>query len=293
MEKAILKTLVYADIFDYPLKAYEIHKWLIGRQATLRGVEQALIKLLKKRKIQTFKDYYFLKNKKKLVLKRISREKPSAKFLFKAKFYVWFLKIIPWIKLVGISGGLAMENANKKDDIDLFLVTAKNRLWLTRILVIGILDFMGVRRKAKMKASQVGGKLCANILLEEDKLEQENKDIFTAHEVLQMKVLRQRNGIYSKYLLDNEWVFDYLPNWITGTRLMIKDLRLKRKNHQSLIRNHKSILDWLEILAKKFQLKIMGTPKGMERIQDGALYFHPNDCRLEVLSEFKKRISRL
>lgn len=295
MEKAILKTLIYSDIFDYPLKAYEIHKWLIGRKVSLIQVEKALEKLSKKRKIKSKKDFYFLRKREGLVRKREIREKQSAKFLFKAKFYTWFLKIIPTIKLVGISGGLAMENADQKDDIDLFLVTSKNRLWLSRILVIGILDFLGVRRKAKMKDKDVSGKLCANILVEEDKLEQDKKDIFVAHEVLQMRVLWSTDGIYSKYLENNEWVFKFLPNWIgadTSLRAPKGHGNLKNKHSHAGRQSHLLAVT-MENLAKKFQLLVMKKPQGMERIEDGALYFHPNDCRQDVLKEFKKRISKL
>lgn len=212
MEKAILKTLIYADIFDYPLRAYEIHKWLIGRKATLRQIERALDKLSKKKKVKNQRGYFFLRDG--LVRKRILRRRGSQRFLLKAKFTTWFLKIIPWIKLVGISGGLAMENASKVDDIDLFLITARNRLWITRLLALILLSLTGQRRQVGQKGRKIAGKLCLNILLEEGSLEQTSKDIYLAHEVLQMRVLWQRNGIYKKYLEDNSWAFKYLPNWI-------------------------------------------------------------------------------
>ncbi len=216
MEKAILKTLIYADIFDYPLKINEIHKWLIGppagragKKVTLRQLEKALKKLY-----EVSRKYYFLPKRGNLVSQRLSRGKQSVIYFRKAKILAQLLKLIPWIKLVGISGGLAMNNAGKKDDIDLFIVTGKNRLWISRLLALGILSLTGQRRKRRDKGKRVAGKLCVNILLEEDRLEQKNKDIFTAHEVLQMRVLWQRDGIYSKYLSDNSWAFKFLPNWI-------------------------------------------------------------------------------
>lgn len=219
MEKAILKTLIYADIFDYPLKAYEIHKWLIGRKAFLRQIDKALEKLRVKGKAERVKDYYFLKGKEGLIRKRHIREKQAHKFLLKAKIITWFLKIIPWIKLVGISGGLAMENAQKSDDIDLFIVTSKNRLWTVRLLVLGLLSVIGQRRKVGEKGRKIAGKICLNTLLEEDRLGQGKGDIYLAHEVLQMKVLWQKDGIYSRYLEDNNWVFRFLPNWISSKTL--------------------------------------------------------------------------
>lgn len=215
MEKAILKTLIYADIFNYPLTIYEIHKWLIGRKSNLRQVEKALHELVKNKKCKVKNGYYFLPRREDIVLKRKRKEKQSKVYFRKAKILCQILKIIPFIKLVGVSGGLAMDNAGKKDDIDLFIIAAKNRLWISRLVILGLLSMTGQRRKRTDQGRKIAGKLCVNILLEEDKLEQKNKDLFIAHEVLQMRVLWQRDRIYSKYLSDNEWAFKFLPNWIS------------------------------------------------------------------------------
>lgn len=293
MEKAILKTLIYADIFDYPLKSYEISKWLIGKKSSFKQVEKTLVKLIQESKIQKQKEYFFLKGKEGFVYKRQAREKQSKKYLFKAKFFVWFLKFVPTLKLVGISGGLALNNAEITDDIDLFLITVKERIWLTRILVIFILDFLGVRRRVKMKPNQVGGKLCLNILLEEDRVEQENKDIYTAHEVLQMKVLWQKGSIYKKYLEKNSWAFEFLPNWIGDNSSLRGEKRRSNLVKRLPLSLWSLAMTEIENLAKRFQLKVMQKPKGMERIGEGILYFHPNDIRPFVLKEFKQRVKNL
>lgn len=281
MEKAILKTLIYADIFDYPLTIFEIHKWLIGRKATLRQVEKALNKLCQVSSVKCQRGYYCLPRRNGIVNKRKRKEKQSESYLKKAQILTFLLKFIPWIKLVGISGGLAMGNASKKDDIDLFIITAKNRLWISRFFVLGILSLLGQRRKVGEMGKKIAGKLCINTLLEEDRLEQNNKDIYLAHEVLQMKVLWQRDGIYGKYLEDNTWAFKFLPNWVGP----------------ALVSSPPAFFNWipvfaemtLEKLAKWLQLKIMVKSQGMERIGDGALYFHPNDIRFRILKLYRKK----
>lgn len=278
MEKAILKTLIYANFFDYPMKAYEIHKWLIGKQATLFQVEKGLERLIKKRKVQQFKDFYFLKKQQNLVLKRERRENQSKKYLRKAKIFTQILKIIPWIKLVGISGGLAVDNCSKKDDIDLFLITDANRIWLSRIFAIVIFEFLRVRRKVKMKPTKVSGKFCFNTILDEDHLIQSFKDLYTAHEVLQMKLLWTRGGIYTKFLSDNNWAFEHLPNWTSKVKYS------KAKKDKGF-----RIIDLMEIFARWLQLKIMKKTIGLERIEDGGLYFHPSDVRAKILAALDKQ----
>lgn len=281
-------------MFVYPLKGYEIHKWLIGKKITLHQVEKILGKLIKKRKIQNFRDYFFLPGKKELVSKRLKKEKQSLIYFRKAKFLVQALKLVPSIKLVGISGGLALNNASKHDDIDLFIITSKDRLWLSRLSAILILGLLGARRKARMSKLQTQGKLCLNILLEEDKLEQVRKDVYVAHEVLQMKVLWQRSGVYQKYLEENLWAFKFLPNWFGNSDQVVssKYYVLREKTEKSK-NPHNTILNLFESLAKKFQLMVMGAPKGMERIEDGALYFHPNDIRKEILVKYRQKLAGL
>lgn len=282
MEKAVLKTIIYSDIFDYPLKINEIHKWLVGKKVTLRQVEKMLIRLNKESGIKNYGQYYFLRKRDRLAAKRRHREKQSKTYFRKAKILSQVLKLIPWIKLVGVSGGLAMGNADWKDDIDLFIVTSKNRLWISRLLTLGLLSLTGQRRKKVDSGKRIAGKLCVNILLEEDKLEQKNKDIFVAHEVLQMRPLWYRAGIYSKFLEDNSWAFKFLPNWITESVTSSKYL-VSREN---------IFFNVFEKYAKWLQLRIMQKPQGMERIEEGAVYFHPGDCRLKVLSEYKAKIKK-
>ncbi len=161
MEKAILKTLNYKDFSRFPMKAYEIHKWLIGKKATLFQVEKALEKLLEKRKIQNLNDYYFLPKRKHLTQK-IDKQSPSS--LITVRILTLVLRVIPRVKLIGISGG------NNK-------------------LIIFVED------KGLAKSYR--------------------KNLETAFEILNMRLIWQRGNTYFQYLMENQWAFKFLPNWTT------------------------------------------------------------------------------
>lgn len=288
MEKAVLKTLVYADLFDFPLKAWEVHKWLIGREAKLRQVEKALKNLKEKSKIKHQGGFYFLEDRKGLVKKRIKREEVSKKFLTTANWIALILKVIPWIKLIGISGGLSMGNASNNDDIDFFIVSERRRIWLSRILTALVLWLFGKRRGRGVDIDEASGMVCVNLMVDEDNLGQKKHDLFTAHEVLQLKVLWQRDGMYNKFLEGNSWVFKFLPNWkgeARGGGLALSINGIKKQT----IRNNK-FLDYLEKGMEWVQLKYMGMPSGKERVMQGALYFHPDDKRDWVLKGFTLRM---
>lgn len=282
MDKAILQTLMYADIFNYPLKGYEAYKWLVGKETTLLKVEKKLNELVAKKKIKKNKGYFFLKKNSGLVEKRLRREKFSKNLFRKAIIFSYLLKLIPWVKLVGISGGLALKDASKPDDIDFLIIAQENRLYLSRLFVLLLLECFGVRRKVGMRERETRGKICINTLLDENFLEQKNKDLYTAHEVLQMRLCWQRQGIYSKYLVDNEWVFKYLPNWTS-----------KHKYIKPKVKKGSGVFNYLENLAKNYQLKIMQKPQGLERIEEGGLYFYPKDYRGNILRIYQKKTKNI
>lgn len=301
MEKAILKTLLYSDIFDYPLKAWEIHKWLVEKDASLKDVEMGITKLLKKKEIQTKLGYYFLKSREVLVNRRIKREMESKRYLRQITILSKFFRLIPFVNLIGVSGSLAMMNTDRAGDIDLLVITQKNRIWFVRVLMLLFVQFLGKRRSRRDVKKEVAGKICINLMLEVDKLIQSNKNLYLAHEILQMKVLWQKKGVYAKYLEDNSWVFRFLPNWINGEGWESEQKVIKRrfKSSKSISLenggfNYQEYLDFLmnkvENLMRWLQLKYMGKPEAKERIYDGALYFHPQDYTDKILWEYKKRI---
>lgn len=290
MEKAIEKTLAYYDIFNFPLKVWEIHKWMIGLTCSLKQVEKKLSKMRRAGLVDNKGDYWFLPGRKKLVRERLVREKVSADHLKRVNIVAGVFKMIPWVKLVGVSGSLAMMGSRKTDDIDLFIITGKNRIWTSRLLLIFLTELLRIRRKRREKLASAAGKVCINLILENDNLTQSKKNIYVAHEVLQLHVLWQKDDVYSKFLHNNSWAFRFLPNWKSGARIQNSKFRIQNFKSKRKI-SKINFIDVLENLAKDLQLRIMNKPSGEEKIETGALYFHPEDKGKKILEEYKKRIS--
>ncbi len=207
MKKAILKTLAYADIFDYPLKEKEIQKFLIA------GPKRGKLSLKKIAQISEKESFFFLKDREKNVALRKRRTQWSREKKKIAQKAGQWLKLIPLIKMVALTGALAMGNADKEDDIDLLIITAKNRLWLTRLLTVFLVELVTQRRRPKDK--QTKDKICLNMFLDEShlKMPKKEQDLFTAHEVCQLKPLWDRNKTYHKFVQKNQWLKQFLPNW--------------------------------------------------------------------------------
>lgn len=288
MEKSVLKTLIYSDLFDYPLALSEIHRWLIGKKITVEQVEKVVQRLVKKRKIYYKDGFYFLPRRKELVSLRMEREKVSVAFTKTAEWIANFFKLIPGILLVGISGSVAVRNATSESDIDLFVITRKNRLWISRFLLVLLLEFFGKRRRRADSEQEGKGKICLNLMVTEDSILQK-KSIYVAHEILQMKVLWEKEGMYQRFLEANEWVHTFLPNWI-GYASAEKSHLVKRT---SLNPPESSLLNSIENILGVLQKRYMGKPLGQEKITDCALFFHPHDIGPQTIAKFEKRTKLL
>lgn len=280
MEKAILKTLIYFDLFDFPLKAWEIQKWLISRKSDLNELDQGLRTLIAQKKIAHRHGLIFLKDREVLVSRRLRKLVLSEKLLPTAYFLSRILLIIPWLQLVGITGNLGLMNSGKKDRIELLILTSKNRLWISRLLTLGLLDFFGAKKK------------CAADFISIEALEGSQKDIYTAHQILQMKVVWQRNEMYRKYLYANSWVFELLPNWITqvdyGTRRTDGKFKFLKLNDQSCKVNFKR--NRLQKLTDPVFLRLENWAK---RVQKGVDQSSPDPSQLAIVKEYSKRLKRL
>ena len=210
LKKAVLKTVAYADIFAYPLSLKQLHLFLIEQQISWDHFQKADFK---NSLLQEKNGFYFLKGKQNLVKLRAEKEKISQKKLSLAIKKANWLKVIPSIRMVGLTGNLAMRNAQDQDDIDLLIVTKAGGLWLTRLLTVLFLDFFNWRRLPGQK--KVKDKICLNMFLDESHLQipKAKQNLFTAHEVVQLKPLWERDNLYQKFIKQNLWVKKFLPNW--------------------------------------------------------------------------------
>ncbi|MCX6725724.1 MAG: hypothetical protein NT052_00190 [Candidatus Shapirobacteria bacterium] len=218
-QEKILKTLAYADVFAYPLTLEEIHKFLISDTGNVRRETQNEIrKQLNEDSYLvlhiTYHDgFYCFKNRQKIIQQRLQRFKWSQEKTKIAQEVANWLRLIPFIKMVSVTGNLAMKNADENDDIDLLIITGQKRLWLTRLLTIFLIELVSKRRRPGDK--KVKDKICLNMFLDEKHLAfpKSEQNLFTAHEICQLKILWQREKVYQKFSKENQWYKKFLPNW--------------------------------------------------------------------------------
>jgi len=198
LKQAILLTIAYADVFDYPLTASEIHRYLTGLYATPTQVNYALREA---DKIVQIERYYCLPGRESIIILRKKREEKSAWLWKRAIRYGLHIARLPYVHMVAVTGSLAMNNIDSRADIDYLIVTEPGHLWLCRAMVHIL------RRVAVIQ----GLNLCPNYFITTRALHFPDQNLYAAHELTQMVPLSGLE-VYHEIRRQNEWVRDYLPN---------------------------------------------------------------------------------
>jgi hypothetical protein len=201
-DAAILRTLLYADVFNYPLTADEVHRFLIGLPAPREQVQRALHgSAWLAERTERVNGYFAARGRGEATARREVRERASQALWPVARRYGRWLGHLPFVRMVAVTGALAMSNSEAGDDIDFLVVTAPGRVWLARALCVGVVKI----------AQRLGARLCPNYVLAETALLQNRQDLFTAHEVAQMTPV-VGHGLYAEMRRANAWADAYLPN---------------------------------------------------------------------------------
>lgn len=204
LERSILLTVLYADLFDYALTRAELLERLIGTTASPARVEAATCRLCA-RYLFTEGEFVVWKGREGLIELRHVRRRAASGLWEGARRYGTWLARLPFVRMVAVSGSLALENAEPESDVDLFCITEANRLWLARLFIVPL------SRLTRLFPARFPLYLCPNYILSTSALGVPDRNLFTAHEVTQAVPLWGRHTFRS-FLAANAWVAEYLPH---------------------------------------------------------------------------------
>jgi hypothetical protein len=285
LRHAVVSSLVYADLFDYPLTDAEIQRYLIGEAATTSQVT-ALLEgdAGLRRQVDRTGDWLHLAGRSHLAKVRRDRAAMSADLWPIARRYGARIVRLPFVRLVAVTGALAMNNAAVGDDIDLFILVQPGRLWLCRLFVLAIVRL----------AARRGTTLCPNFLLSTDHLRLSERNLFTAHEIAQMVPLTWTPW-YDAFLDANGWVRDFLPNAFPNASTV--EARLDRRSAKRVVTRMLSTrlfdpFERWEMARKVRRLRARQAREG------GSVAFSVHECRghfaaheARILATYAERVA--
>jgi len=205
LQSSILRTLLYYDIFEYPLSSREVFEFLPTNSVTYEEVQDELERLVQQGVLSVSQGLYAIGGKSGLLGPRRKEKELYARKLWRvARFVSQLIRRFPFVRGVFVSGDLSKNVADKDSDIDFFLITENRRLWICRaFLVLFKKIFLLNQRKF----------FCINHYITRDHLEVEEKNIYTACEIAHLKAAHC-DGLYIQFLETNRWIKDFYPNLV-------------------------------------------------------------------------------
>lgn len=255
LQQNILKVLSYFDIFHYPLLAGEITSYL-EIPAAIQQVTEELEALQQNNLVFKLDEFYALKDDIFMAIRRRDGNRLAIPEMEKAKKAAALLYKFPFVKGLAISGSLSKDFADENSDIDFFIITKANRLWIARTLMHLFYKWAAFRKKQQL--------FCMNYYVDETALEIPEKNIYTAMEIVTLVPIQGGNCI-GNFLAANKWTANYFPGTVLKKQPGIQDKKglLGRAAEKIFSGSWGNAIDnWLLALTskhwqqKKQQLKI-------------------------------------
>lgn len=289
----ILKTLAYFDYFNYPLSHEEICSFLPARY-NQSLVTDTLFILTENETIFKIDNFYSLQNDCSLVKKRLEGNQRAMKQLAIAKKVAKILSLFPYVESISVSGSLSKYYADEKADIDFFIITSANRLWIARTCM-----------HLLKKLSYLAGKqdwFCMNYYVDEIGREINEKNVFTAMEIV---TLLPMQGIseFKKFISKNAWTNDFFPPRVSMPYIPTEIKRgFFRGLFESIFNSNfgDHIDKWLmQLTARRWEKKKKNEKRNSHGARIGMVvnrHFSkpdPKNFQVKVIQQYEKRVKQL
>ncbi len=301
LEEAILKIIVFFDMFSYPLTAYELWRYL-GVQADFAETSFAAQSLLERSYLGSRQGFYFLPGQDSLVSVRKQRYHYTNRKLKIARRAVRIFRLLPTVKFAALSNLIGRHNLRDGSDIDIFIIAKANRIWITRLFCAGAMKLLRQRPTPSKKRD----KICLSFYIDSAHLDlrkmTDGEDDYYFHFWLAGLYPLYDAGAYHHQLMQaNAWLKAYLPNgdFVVNNNSYRESPRYWLKPG-FVLKFWQKFCDRLENLAAALQIFIM--PSALKNkanldsrvvIMPGVLKLYLVDRRREFTRRYQERWRRL
>lgn len=221
IKEEIIKLLAYFDMFDHPISLDEMQFFLLAKNKD--ELRNALQELQNDQYIFLINGFYSLRDDIWLFAKRKQENKLAQPILVRAHKAARFFFRFPYVRGIGISGSLSKNVAQKDSDIDLFVVTKANKLWIARTLMCLYVKMAYLIHRKHL--------YCLNYFVDEEALLIQEKNVFTAMETITL-IPVCGSGTMNNFYKANNWISTYykgynkktIGNKITAANTLVKIL---------------------------------------------------------------------
>lgn len=200
-ELALLRSVTYGSLFDYPLTLDQLHRSLIECEMPAQDVLATYERSRVLQRVIEYRDgFFYPAGRHDLIAERRRRELRSREFLAQHRLVLRLICAIPFTRLVALSGSVAHLNLEPEGDLDLFIITKGAHVWTVTLAILLLTKLMRCRRV-----------ICANFVIADTHLALEQQDVFTANQVVHLKPLIGASAL-DEFLAANPFVARCYPN---------------------------------------------------------------------------------
>ncbi len=287
--QAVLATFAYFDIFKIPLNRSQITENLLFLKTNENEIQKTLSSFKKEG------DFYSIDLNKIDYEEKFER---SQKYWEKVKRFRFLFSICPFIKLVCVCNSLCINDIDENSDIDLLIITEKNRIFFARFFITLLTSIFGVRRHGK----KIKARFCLSFFVSEENMDFSRiaikpYDIYLAFWIKTLQPIAGDFKVYENLLKENNSFLNlYFTNKINLNREHFIERNFIEKISKKIIEKIFSF-DFINQRFRDFQ--ITRAKKKMEKlannngtiINDEMLKFHDNDMREKIRTKWEEKLS--
>lgn len=201
----------------------------------------------------------------------------------KVAHYTPYFSKIPGVLAICVGNSLSMNAAHKDSDIDLFIITKENRLWIARACITMMLILLRQRKTHKNHA----GKFCLSFFITENALNFENialkNDIYLAYWILTLRPIINRKSSFEVFQNKNHnWIYNKNPDKAKAPN---KIITVPENKFLTILWDVcEKILKFIFLPKTKKSFQKLWKPFGVI-VSDDILKFHDKDRRKEITNK--------
>ena len=293
LHEAILRTLLYYDIWEHPLTVSELALFLPLRLRERADLEAGIGEAMAAGTIAVAGEFCFPAHRPRTVVgERVARERRARRYWHVARLVMHIIKRTPFVRAVMVSGELSKNVWSRGGDIDFFILTEPGRLWIARTLLVLFKKSVLLNRKKFF---------CLNYFATTAALEEPDRNIYVATEVAHVKPLFNA-VLYRRYLDHNRWTALFFPNFMPHAlpAPMVNDSpsRVQRIFEKAFSILPLDRLDgwllsvWREVWVRRYAHLSEEARAKAFTTSDNVSRAYAGDFQERILAEYRRRLDR-
>ena len=298
LQRSLLASHSYFDLFDYPLTLAEIVRFRYRIDAAAEGEPSfaEILSALSMPRVGQSRGFYFLQGREAVVDTRLRRYRIAERKFAGARRAASLMRFLPSVLMVAVCNSLALSNAREDSDVDMFIVCRRGTVWATRMVIVGVLKCFGLRPMERA----VSDPLCVSFFISEDALCLEplalpEGDTHFRYWIVPFVPLYAVGGVYARFIAANrKWL---APEIALAPRSVGRRRSLSRPFVTFPILG---LLRRADGIARRIQLSLLPDDlrSAMNRdsnvvLTDDILKFHLKDRRREFETRFQARLQEI